>query len=158
MQLEREAAAPRSSGMGDGAMSSNEQQLFKAWVEFLGGYVWNHAIALTTRWGGTPERVEAEFRKRFAPNLARMAQHGVSWFFALEDRVGGHPHLHALLGGTDGLTAKQVQQAWKAGYSRPRVLHVEILADAEAAARYAVKSLGRFPDHYDLSRRWIPRR
>jgi hypothetical protein len=137
-------------------MSSNEQQLLTAWIEFLGGYVWHHAIALTTRRACTREALEREFSKRFVPNLARMTQRPVAWFFAFEDRVGNHPHLHAILGGTERLNVHQCQSAWKAGFSRVRTLRAEILDDSEGAARYAVKSLGRFPDDYDLSRRWIP--
>ena len=138
-------------------MPSNEQQLEQAWQEFLGGYVWHHAITLTTRWAYSPQAIGAQMEKRLVRTLALVAQRRVAWFYARDDRVGGHPHIHALLGGTNGLTTVQCQRAWKAGFSRAKVLNAEILADSNAAVRYVVKNLGRCPDNFDLSRRWIPK-
>jgi hypothetical protein len=80
-----------------------------------------------------------------------MTQRRTAWFAAAEATYVGRPHLHVLLGGTAALSTKQIERAWSAGYSR-----MTVLRSPRDAVRYVVKRLGRYPDDYDLSRRWIP--
>jgi hypothetical protein len=80
-----------------------------------------------------------------------MAGRYVAWFAGKESNDPKHPHLHVILGGTESLTTKQIERAWKGGYSRIKLLH-----SPEGAIRYAVKNLGQFPENCDMSRRFIP--
>ena len=139
-------------------MTSNDQQLTEAWEEFLGWFEWHHAITLTTRWAYSRYALSKEMQHGFARRLAKMTQGKVGWFYSMEDRVGGYPHLHALLGGTSHLTTTQVQRAWKSGMSRVRVLRAESLTDSSAAVRYAVKHIGRIPAHHDIALKGLRRR
>lgn len=138
-------------------MPSNEERLTQAWRALLGSATWHHAITVTTRYAQALTSLAAEIEKGFVRRLARAAQGPVAWFCAYEMNVPGHPHAHILLGGTQSLSAEQCARAWKSGFSRVRVQRIEVLTDADAAIRYTVKHIGRIPDSFDLSRRWIRR-
>ena len=132
-------------------MIDNEVVLHEAWRKFLGEFEWNHACTLTTRFPYSDAALMAELRHRFIRRLSKMTQHRTAWFAAAEWTHVGRAHLHVLLGGTAALSIKQIERAWNAGHSR-----MTILRDSGDAVRYVVKELGRYPDNFDLSRRWIP--
>ena len=79
-----------------------------------------------------------------------MSQHYVSWFLAIEEATFGHPHLHALVAGSAGLRTVEVQRGWNAGRSR-----MTVIREPEAAVRYVVKTLGRYPEASGVSDRLI---
>ena len=132
-------------------MDVSERELVAAWSGWLGDSAWSHVGHLTTRASFSRRALEAEMQDRFIRRLAWFAGHRLAWFAAVEETHAGRLHLHVLLGGTAQLSTRRIAAAWKAGNTRITKLR----NDPSAAIEYVVKELGRFPDNYNLSRRWI---
>ncbi len=114
---------------------------------------WPHVVTLTTKEPRSPEWLRAELEYRFIRRLARNAQGAVAWFAALEATADGQWHLHVLLGGTQRLRTQQLERAWKAGFTR-----VGLVRNSAGVIRYMTDTLGKHPENFDLSRRWIEKR
>ena len=119
---------------------------------YLHQFAWSHWVTLTPRFPDChPRRLVEAFKDRFIRKLAKAAQHPVTWFYVMERSQGRVYHLHALLGGTETLSAERVRQSWELGISQ-----VARYSPFGGASRYLVKTLWQ-PDeqweHFDLSRR-----
>jgi hypothetical protein len=131
--------------------ASDATTLVVVWSEHLRQFVWTHWVTLTpTNPYCSPLALWREFRNVFIRRLAHAARHAIPWVAALERSPGGVFHIHALIGGTEGLLDADVKELWTMGrsdahrYDRNR-----------GAARYLAKTL-YLPDEtwarYDCSR------
>ncbi len=118
---------------------------------FLNQFAWAHAVHLTTGKPTSPRAIVRSFADSFIRCLARATRQPVPYFYAIEQQIGGFPHLHGLIGGTDSLSAKEVQARWKIGLSR-----VHRYSSSRGAAYYVSKSVLDAPDDYDISKRMPP--
>ena len=116
---------------------------------------WSHFATLTTAEPMSEQRLVRQFNNRFVRQLARLAQGGIQYFYAIEhDRATGQfPHLHALLHGTASLTTSEVRAQWPFGQTDATPYD-----RALAAAAYVSKGILIDPDNYDVSPSWPPRR
>lgn len=120
-----------------------------AWGDFLRQFAWTHYVTLTSKDLVTPERLVRKFLQTFVRGLASATQDAVPYFYAIEPHVRSDaPHLHALVGGTDAVTVRQLERWWDLGFTR-----IAPYDATRGGAYYVSKLVDRFPDHYGLSRR-----
>lgn len=93
-----------------------------------------------------------DFEQRFVRRLARRAQRGIGYFYAVEtaSRTAGFPHLHALLVGTSGVRSEDIRSYWPSGISK-----VEKYDSRHGAAYYVSKDALKNADHWNVSRSWL---
>ena len=84
--------------------------------------------------------------------LSSYAERSISFFFAVERNRSGAHHLHALVSGTQSLTAKRIAHAWRLGDSR-----VTVYDPTKGGAWYVSKTVGDAAAEFDLSPRMPPR-
>jgi hypothetical protein len=124
------------------------------WDSWLQSVRWSHFVTLTTRELVSVDRIKREFVQGFVRRVAKAAQRPLAWFYAIEPHADGQRyHVHALLGHTETVKVAQLERAWKLGKT-----HVVVYDPRRGAAGYVSKHLGGNPDHYDVSRRPLPRR
>ena len=107
----------------------------------------------------TADAVRRAFLNVTIRDLARETKGPVPYFYVIEDSYEGddaergHPHVHALLGGTDALSVRGVSALWPYGHTR-----IVLYKPERGAANYLSKTLGLklSEDRYDLSRRMPP--
>lgn len=119
--------------------------------DFLKGFAWSHFIILTTRRPGPPDRLLSRFTV-YIRSLERIAQCRVGWFVAVEERVPGWGHLHALAAGTEHLTVARLERQWRHGFNRVRKYD-----PARRGCHYSVKDITD-EWHHDLFDLSLPRR
>jgi len=130
------------------------RDLRRHWGAFLQTVRWAHFVTLTTTNIVSPARLRLDFVDRYIRRLARDAQRGVGWFYAMEHHADGErAHIHALIANTERLTIAALERPWILGNCRALIYDVR-----KGAAHYVCKHLGRNPELYDLSRRHLPRR
>ena len=122
------------------------------WARHLSQWAWSHTADLTTAEPCSKHKLLRRFHNEFIRGLAQTAQASVPFFCVIEHSVQGFPHLHVLLGETEGLTISQVQRRWRAGYSRVRIFNPR-----NRALFYAVKQCDELNWDYELSTK-TPRR
>ena len=114
---------------------------------------WAHFVTMTTTNIVSPDRLRLDFVNRYIRRLARDAQRGVGWFYAIEHHADGErAHIHALIANTETLTIESVERPWLLGNRR-----AVIYDPRRGASHYVSKYLDRNPDLYDLSRRHLRR-
>jgi hypothetical protein len=114
---------------------------------------WSHFVTLTTRELVSVARIKREFVHGFVRRVAKAAQRAPAWFYVIEPHADGERyHVHALLAHTESLKIAQLERAWKLGISS-----IAVYDPQRGAADYVSKHLAANPDHYDLSRRLLPR-
>ena len=120
---------------------------------WLSSYVWRHYATLTDDWGNSPASLLRE-GQRFIRRLDSKARRRVDYFIIVEGANRGFPHLHALVLGTDSLTAREIQRQWRLGWSCVRRFD-----PARGAADYVAKELAYVdfdPDLYDFRFTQVP--
>lgn len=120
------------------------------YIGWLDGSRWDHMVTLTTAAPCTRERITRLFQDKMIRRLARAAQRPVTWIRVIEESAPGHPHIHALLGGTAELTTGACSAAWPAGQTR-----VRIVACAEKAIGYVCKGAAREDFDFSMSSRLL---
>lgn len=93
---------------------STVQRNRQAWSDLLFRYPFAHFVTLTFRWIVSRQRAIDEFNG-WIRHLGRKARHPVGWFYALEVGAGGLLHFHVLLSGTEMLTPRMLERAWRGG-------------------------------------------
>ena len=123
------------------------------WNAFLQSARWSHFATLTTRELVSVDRIKREFVHGFVRRVAVPAQRPLAWFYAIEPHADGQRyHVHALLAHTETVKVAQLERAWKLGKT-----HIVVYDPRRGAADYVSKYLDGNPDHYDISRRPLPR-
>lgn len=142
-----------------------QDTLAGAWGKWLEDYDWSHWCTLTFRRyeprsapglaapkpfkprpGPPPDYAHRSF-DRFARRLANKAVQRVWWFRG--DELGpqlGRLHLHALVGGTEGLLPETLRSCWREGFS-----FIDIYDPELGAAHYLTKYVSKDLADYDLS-------
>lgn len=108
---------------------------------------WRHYATLTDDYGNTPQSLLRQGR-RFVRRLESRALQRVDYFLIVEGARRDFPHLHALLLGTDFLTVREIERAWRLGFTSVRRYDA-----TRGAADYVVKELARVdfdPDLWDI--------
>lgn len=124
-------------------------RLKEAWKVLLERYQWTHYCTLTYDSTVPVYRCRRDFTNTFIRRLARFAQQPVPWFFAIQGAQGSdRPHIHALLGGTQALSGKQLEATWRFGYTR--VLRYD---PTRSACGYVSREILESSDDHDLSTR-----
>jgi len=114
---------------------------------WLSRCVWRHYATLTDDYGNSPASLLRQGRK-FIRRLESMARRRVDYFLIVEGARCGFPHLHALLLGTDFLTVKEMERAWRLGFTSIRRYD-----PTRGAADYVAKELAHVdfdPDLWDI--------
>ena len=123
------------------------------WDSFLRSFRWSHFATLTTSELVSVARLRREFVHGFVRGLARPAKRPLAWFYAIEPHADGQRyHVHALLAHTESLRVAQLERAWKLGNTS-----IVVYDPRRGAAEYVSQYLAANPDHYDISRRPLPR-
>lgn len=123
------------------------------WDSWLQSARWSHFVTLTTSELVSVDRLRREFVHGFVRRLAKAPQRPLAWFYVIEPHADGQRyHVHALLAHTDSLRVAQLERAWKLGISS-----IAVHDPQRGAADYVSKYLAANPDHYDVSRRPLPR-
>ena len=90
--------------------------LRRHWGTFLQTVRWSHFVTLTTTDIVSPARLRRDFVNRYIRRLARDAQRGVGWFYAIEHHADGErAHVHALIAGTETLSIASLERPWIQG-------------------------------------------
>ena len=112
-----------------------------------------HFVTLTTTDIVSTDRLRRDFVHRYIRRLALDAQRGVGWFYVIEPHADGQRyHVHALLAHTESLESRSSSARGNSATRR-----IEVYDPQRGAADYVSKYLADNPDHYDLSRRPLPR-
>lgn len=122
---------------------AGETRLRYAWGEWLGPIPWSHFATLTFAREPTIEGALRQYR-RWIRRLEQRAQRKVYSFRVAERSGGGILHYHALILGTDALSAPAIQLAWSAGRAQ-----VSPYDASRGAAYYVSKDVATSPD-YDV--------
>jgi hypothetical protein len=91
-----------------------------SWGAFLAEHRWCHMATLTFRSPVSAESARQRY-KTWMRRLEQRAQQSVSGFAAIETVAGAHVHLHTLVGGTDRLEVRDLEQAWSFGRRQVRL-------------------------------------
>ena len=123
------------------------------WPLWLSRYRWAHWMTGTTDKATTPDRILRAFTRWTVRELARQSKARVPYFVMVEQKPHGHPHIHALLGGTQSLRTRDVAARWTLGHSA-----VTLYNPALGATHYVTKTIGAemSTDCWDISRRLPP--
>ena len=114
---------------------------------------WSHFTTLTTRELVSVHRIKHEFEHGFVRRVAKAAQRPLAWFYAIEPHADGERyHVHALLAYTETVKLAQLERAWRLGNTT-----IAVYDPQRGAAAYVGKHLTDNPDHWDVSRRLLPR-
>ena len=133
--------------------SDTSRRMRAEWASFLQSARWSHFATLTTRELVSVDRIKREFVHGFVRRVAVPAQRPLAWFYAIEPHADGQRyHVHALLAHTDAVKIAQLERAWKLVNT-----HIVVYDPRLGAADYLGKHLASNPDHYDVSRRPLPR-
>jgi len=123
----------------------------RAWGAYLRGFRWSHAVHLTSRFATTVSTLQGEFH-RFHRIVARKAQRRTPYFYAIEEGIPGHGHIHGLLSGTDSLSVEQLASCWRLGFTA-----ISIYDPALTGTYYCTKDLSAIHDEYDFDFRGLER-
>jgi hypothetical protein len=123
-----------------------QQQLRRAWGEYLEGLPWDHYATLTfRRWSG-----EDFARRAFGSWARRLGQEAgmpLLWFVGFErGHQLGRLHLHALLGNTRDISRCFLEKTWVSGFS-----HIVPYLPSHGAAYYVTKYVTKELLEYDVS-------
>ena len=122
-----------------------QDSVAQSWGEWLTRYEWDHYATLTFTYEPTVDQARRDFT-RFRRRLEQRAQRAVQWFSAIETGQFGRRHMHALLQGTQGLAAEEVEAPWRSGIAR-----VEPYDAKRGATYYVSKTIGRAATEHDIS-------
>lgn len=142
-----------------------EPRLADVYAEWLESFQWDHWMTLTfgpylppespglgppkpppPRPGPPPDFGHRAF-DRYMNDLRRRVRAPLWWFRGDEfGAQGGRLHLHALVGGTDGLSLETLRNAWRPGFSFIKP-YDPALGATHYVAKYVVKDLA----DYDIS-------
>lgn len=128
----------------------SEQDQRAAYTEFLKQFEWSHFATFTAA-TSSDDRLRHRLPQTIR-QLERVAQGPVRACWVRERGTCGTPHLHVLLTGTECLSCKQIDRAWRIGRA-----DVQIYDPARGAVFYLTKSLLDADALWDLSSR-LPRR
>lgn len=103
---------------------------------WIAGYLWHHAVTLTTRCSNTVQRLLAELEKRFIRRLENKSQRAIAWFCVFERTHAGRWHAHALLAGTERLSVEVVCEQWKLGQRKAERIYA-----VDGAVGYITKNI-----------------
>lgn len=134
-------------------MTTANGTLRSAFVELLAPYAWSHVATATSRYDEGVEKLFREFRNGFVRRLTKMAQGAIPFFVVAERTHAEHAHLHAVIAGSESLQIKQIEAAWKYGFTR-----IERFDPDRGALPYLAKGISRDNDDFDLSARFPPLR
>lgn len=127
-----------------------EQDHRAAYTEFLKQFEWSHFATFTAA-TSSDDRLLYRLPQAIR-NMEKAAKGPVRAFWVRERGTCGTPHLHALLTGTEGLSCKQIDRAWRIGRA-----DVQSFDPSRGAVYYLTKSLLEPDARWDLSSR-LPRR
>lgn len=117
----REAAHARSVFAAQTAapqVSEEERyrQTVRAYADVIRARPWDFFVTLTFSFSIPLERAVEEISRKYLRRLHQRAGRGVSYFLVLErSPQNGRWHVHGLIGNSGRLTARDLQDAWKAG-------------------------------------------
>jgi len=115
---------------------------------WLNEYQWDYFVTLTTRHPGSERSLTKEFKDCFVRRLDKVAQRSISWFYVVEYSANREPHLHVLLWANGKLSRRQLETAWKLGYTEVRAYDRSL-----GGTYYVTKTVTTsHPDNYDFSR------
>jgi len=120
---------------------------------WLNEYQWDYFVTLTTEHSMSEQRLLRRFQDQFVRQVARVAQRAISWFCVVEYSANRQPHLHVLLWANGELSRRELETAWKLGYTE-----VEAYDPSLGGTHYVTKTVTRHPDNYNFSRRLPPPR
>jgi len=124
---------------------------YGAW---LNKYKWDHFVTLTTEHSMSEHRLLRKFQDQFVRRLDKVAQRPISWFYVVEYSANREPHLHVLLWANGKLSRRQLETAWKLGYTEVRAYDRSL-----GGTYYVTKTVTTsHPDNYNFSRRLPPPR
>lgn len=144
----RDAAPPAMPRPSSGLVGEQDQRA--AYADFLRQFEWAHFATFTAATASDDlllYRLPQAIR-----NMEKAAKKPVRAFWVRERGAYGTPHLHVLLTGTEGLSSKQIDRAWRIGRA-----DVQVYDPARGAVFYLTKSLLEPDARWDLSSR-LPRR
>lgn len=119
-------------------MQHEELRRARAFGDFLDRYEWHHWATLTpSSVDCSPLTLTREFCNGFVRRVAWAARGPLGWFYSLERGGAGVYHLHAIISGTEHVSTRVVQSAWKIGHSR-----IERFDALQGACWYLSKGLG----------------
>ena len=119
------------------------------WAQYLRVHVWDHYVTLTFSVGHSYYGAKRAF-ERWIRHLERKWRRGVAWFLATETGGNGRIHLHALLQGTETVSAFQLAGSWLHGRADANTYD-----DRRGAAPYITKAVGMDDCGFEVSeRRW----
>jgi len=127
--------------------------LSRAWGAHLSSFRWDHVVHFTTSKPTTVASLLRRFLNRFVRRAAFLSRQPVPYFYSLEQRCPGHPHLHGLIAGTATLSVRDLERRWEGGFSR-----ITQYDPARGGAFYVSKSVPGTCLDYGLSKRLPPRR
>jgi hypothetical protein len=132
--------------------SRREGVFRRAMGDWLDEGAWSHVVSLTAAGMATTSRLSSKFHN-YARRVGRIARRPLAWFYVIERGHGGdRPHLHALLANTGELSTKQLENAWRLGYTR-----VAKYDPMQGASYYITKDIATNAVEYDISRGRVPR-
>lgn len=127
-----------------------EQDQRAAYAEFLRQFEWAHFATFTA--ATASDNLLLYRLPQAIRNMEKAAKGPVRAFWVRERGACGTPHLHVLLTGTEGLSCKQIDRAWRIGRA-----DVQVYDPARGAVFYLTKSFLEPDARWDLSSR-LPRR
>lgn len=141
-------------------IQTEHTRIRSGWKDLIRRYPIHHFATLTFRIPVKPVQA-IRAMETFVRDLERRAQNPVWWFGVQEaGPISERVHLHALLGGTENLSCRQIEAVWLPGRSQVAVYDDE----AGDAIAYLTKGLSHgaevvFPARINRkARRWALRR
>ena len=102
----------------------------------------------------TVDGIKKAFEQQYVRQCTKLAQCRVPYVFAIElGGSGSHPHIHALLYGTEAISCARLAEVWRHGRAK-----VEVYDAAQNGATYLAKEAGRSDWTWDTSKTMPPRR
>jgi len=114
------------------------------WGTWLSRFQWDHFVTFTFDHQPSAASAKRQFA-RWLSRLEQRTQRELSWFCVIERSPAGLVHVHALVGGTAGLSLAVLRALWR-GHSAVRRYD-----SRKAGAYYVTKCVGSSVDDYDLN-------